>query len=236
MANEAWTEDELFEGVTPSPAFVSELERLGLLIVVGRDARGGALYSPEARDELEKVLGLVELGYQLEDIAAIATRVGLPVRRRRALRKVPLHLSALEVAQRAQVSPEFLERLIDAGLISPSLRGEGPRALFTLAILQRVERLRDLMLLGVSEAELTTWSVTLDALDSRRQSKALSTDEAHAVDGALDALAERLDSLSHTTRRWKRLITTLKRRLTKRRPSDEKPLRSKRRLRTRTRR
>ena len=73
--------------MSPSPDFIAELERLSLLVVVGRDTEGRALYSPEARGELEKVLELVELGYQPEDIAAIATRVGLPVSKRRRVKE-----------------------------------------------------------------------------------------------------------------------------------------------------
>ena len=79
MSEETWTAEELFEGMTRQAGFIAELGKHGLIRAVARDVRGGALYSAEARDELEKVLALVELGYKLEDIAAIAKDSGLAI-------------------------------------------------------------------------------------------------------------------------------------------------------------
>jgi DNA-binding transcriptional MerR regulator len=235
MAEDAWTQDELFEGLAPSQGFISELERLLLLVVVGRDAQGRSLYARESREELEKVLALVDLGYQLDDIAAIATRVGLPLKRRGRFRRPPIHLTRIELAQRADITTEQLDTWVEAGLVIPRFKRDGPGALYVVDAVTRVQRLRDLTLLGVSMAELETWTVALDHLDTRRAAGALSDEEGQAVDAALSALQVRLNALSSTTRRWGRLMTTLKRRFAKLRPSNARG-RGKRRLRTRTRR
>jgi DNA-binding transcriptional MerR regulator len=219
MSDDAWTRDELFKGLDPSQDFISELEALALLVVVGQDAQGRSLYARESREALEKVLELVELGYQPVDIAAIATRVGLPVRHRPRFKRAPVHLNNVELAQRAEVTTEQLEVWVEAGLVTPSLRRAGPGGLYVVDVVARVERLRDLSLLGVSPADLQTWTVALDCLDTRRTLRAMSEDEAQAVDDAIVALEARVDALTQTTRRWRRLATTLKRRLSKRRPS-----------------
>ena len=117
----------------------------------------------------------------------------------------------------------------------PSLKRHGPGDLYVVDAVTRVQRLRDLRTLGVSMADLETWTVALDHLDTRRRSGTMSEEEGQAVDAALSALQVRLDTLSHTTRRWRRLMTTLKRRFGKLRLGDAQE-RGKRRLRTRMRR
>ncbi|MGB0589193.1 MAG: hypothetical protein ACPGU1_05885 [Myxococcota bacterium] len=235
MADDAWTQDELFEGGEPSPEFIAELERLSLLVVVGRDAHGRPLYARESREELEKVLGLVELGYQPEDIAAIATRVGLPVRRRGRFHRPPVYLSRIELAQRADVPAEQLDAWVTQGHIVPSLKRQGAGDLYPVDAVTRLQRLWDLKLLGVNTTELETWVMALDYLDTRRAPSTLSQEEEDAVERALNTLQGRLELLSKTTRRWTRLLSTMKRRLGKLRRGSQRA-RSTRRLRTRTRR
>jgi len=235
MAGDAWTRDELFEGLDPSQDFIAELERLSLIVVVGQDAQGGSLYAHESREELEKVLALVELGYQPEDIAAIARRVGLPVKRRGRFQKPPVHLTRGELAERAGVTPEQLSCWVDAGLIQSSFQRPGAGELYVADTVVRVQRFRDLEVLGVSLSELETWRVALDQLDTRRPPGAMTEAEEQAVEVALTSLHARLELLSDSTRRWRRFITTLKRRFGKRR-SGKLRGRGKRRLRTRTRR
>lgn len=235
MAKDAWTHEELFEGLDPAPGFVAELERLGLLVVVGRDGRGGALYTPGARDELEKVLDLVELGYQPEDIAAIARRVGLPEKQRRRFSKPPVHLRQAEVAERVGVPSDEIAAWEGAGLLEPSLRSDAGEPLYTLATVTRAERLRDLTVLGVCQDELLVWGDTLDWLDTRRASDKMPPDGVEQVDRALASLTERLVVLGDTGRRWRRLLATFKRRLARLRPSAKSSKRGRRRLKTRTR-
>jgi DNA-binding transcriptional MerR regulator len=235
MANDTWTSDELFEGLDPAPDFVAELELLGLLVVVGRDGQRRPLYSAEARDELEKVLDLIDLGYQPEDIAAIARKVGLPAKRRSRFRKAPVHLRATEIAERSGLAPDLLARWVTQGLVAPSLRSEGGEPLFPAAAVTRVGYLRDLFELGVDEGELAAWSRALDWLDTRRPSGEMTSDQAQEAERLLGALKDRLVVLGDATRRWARLTATFRRRLAKLRPSAAGGKRGRRRLKTRTR-
>ena len=110
MVEETWTAEELFEGMTLQPGFIAELEKHGLIRAVARDVKGGSLYSAEARDELEKVLALVELGYKLEDIAAIAKRVGLPAKKSRLFRRLPLRMRVEDLSGRSGIDVDRIER------------------------------------------------------------------------------------------------------------------------------
>ncbi|MDP6945242.1 MAG: hypothetical protein QF464_13925 [Myxococcota bacterium] len=236
MTRDVWTRSELFEGLDPAPVFVAELERLGLLVVVGQDGQGGPLYAPEARAELEKVLDLVDLGYQPEDIAVISKRVGLPTGRRGRFARPPVHLSGPEVASRAGVDVDRFEAWVAAGLLRPSLRPDSDETLYLSSTVARVERLRDLAIVGVDADALPAWCEALDWLDTRRPSGEMSAKEAARVDATLTELLERLGAMSDTVRRWRRLTATFKRRLDKLRPSSGgKRTQGKRRMRTRTR-
>ncbi len=145
---------DLFEGLDPQPAFVAELERLGLLQVVARDESGEALYLAGARDELERVLELVDLGYQPKDIAAIAKRVGLPKRKRRLFRKTAVFLSAAELADKAGLPAERLEGWLARGMVVPGLITDRGHRLFAPQATAKLRLLDDLEQIGLEEEDV----------------------------------------------------------------------------------
>ena len=149
MSEETWTADELFQGLTLQPGFVTELEKHGLIRAVARDARGGSLYSVEARDELEKVLALVELGYKLKDIAAIAKRVGLPAKKSGLFRRLPLRMRSEELSRRSGVETSRIEQWVKHGHLSADLVSESGAGLFGRPAIERVRLLADLEAAGV---------------------------------------------------------------------------------------
>ena len=163
MSEETWTAEELFEGMTLQAGFIAELEKHGLIRAVARDVRGGSLYSAEARDELEKVLGLVELGYKLEDIAAIAKRVGLPAKRSGLFRRLPLRLRAEDLSERTGVPLSRVERWIEISLLRADLISDRGAGLFGRPALDRVRLLADLEDAGLVEDEIGR---VLEALES----------------------------------------------------------------------
>ena len=154
MSEETWTAQELFDGLTLQPGFITELEKHSLIRVVARDARGGSLYGAEARDELEKVLALVELGYKLEDIAAIAKRVGLPGKKRGLFRRLPLRMRSEELARRSGVDRARIDRWAAEGTLNADLVSEGGDGLFGRSAIERVRLLADLEDAGL-DAEVT---------------------------------------------------------------------------------
>lgn len=158
MVRETWTFEELFQGLDPAPSFVAELERQGLLRVVARDGAGRKLYAADARERLERVLELVELGYQPKDIAAIARRVGLPRRRRRLFRRPPTYLRMAELARRAGVELDALGVWHQRGIVRPALRTEGGEALFSEPTVEGVRALDDLLAFGFTLDELEEMS------------------------------------------------------------------------------
>jgi DNA-binding transcriptional MerR regulator len=154
MSEETWTADELFDGLTLQAGFITELEKYGLIRVVARDARGSSLYSAEARDELEKVLALLELGYKLEDIAAIAKRVGLPAKKRGLFRRLPLRMRSEELSRRSGVEKPRIDRWVEEGHLSADLVSEGGDGLFGRSAIERIRLLADLEDAGV-DSEVT---------------------------------------------------------------------------------
>lgn len=154
MSEETWTADELFDGLTLQAGFITELEKYGLIRVVARDARGSSLYSAEARDELEKVLALLELGYKLEDIAAIAKRVGLPAKKRGLFRRLPLRMRSEELSRRSGVEKLRIDRWVEEGHLSADLVSEGGDGLFGRSAIERIRLLADLEDAGV-DSEVT---------------------------------------------------------------------------------
>ena len=233
MTIEAWTRDELFDGLDVRPAFVVELERLGLLPVVGRDAAGAPLYGPEAREELDKVIALVELGYQPRDIAAIARKVGLPARQRRPLfRRPPVHLRLQDLATRSGVDVARLEGWLQSGLLAPDLVSEGGHGLFVLGAVRRVRLLDDLAAMGVAELALGGWARLMRSLEV-----AAPLDHAAIADaeGVLRDINAHMGRVRGALREWDKLSAGYRKRLARlRRQAGGRP-RTGRRKRARTR-
>jgi DNA-binding transcriptional MerR regulator len=230
---EAWTRDELFDGLDVRPAFVVELERLGLLPVVGRDSAGAPLYGPEAREELDKVIALVELGYQPRDIAAIARKAGLPARQRRALfRRPPVHLQLEDLATRADVDVARLEGWLETGLLAPDMVSEGGRGLFALAAVRRVRLLDDLAAMGVAEQVLGGWARLLRFLETGAQPDAAAVAEG---EGVLRDINEHLGRVRGALREWDKLSASYRKRLARLRRQTNGRGRTGRRKRARTR-
>ncbi|MEZ4267301.1 MAG: hypothetical protein R3F39_13055 [Myxococcota bacterium] len=216
MPRETLTWEQLFAGLEPQPAFVSEMERLGLLRVVARNAAGRPLYSAESREELEKVLELVELGYQLKDIAAIASRVGLPRQRRRLFRRPPTYLRLDELARACGAPLERLTAWLESGIIEPDLVSDGDGMHFAPAAVERVRLLEDLIALGVDEVQLPSYVAMMRSLDEPRDSGSPVVHEGGAIDAAAAAVAElsdRLERISRASRRWEKLLTAYRKRL-----------------------
>ncbi|MGM0578669.1 MAG: MerR family transcriptional regulator [Myxococcota bacterium] len=245
MPGETWTWEELFEGLDPAPSFVSELERLGLLRVVARDADGRALYAREAREELEKVLSLVDLGYQPKDIAAIARKVGLPSPRpRRLFRKPPTYVRVDELARRSGAPLERVRAWVDEGLVEADLVSEGGERHFAPATVEQVRLLDDLVTLGLGPDDVARWARALGGLrtlrsdDDGEQSEEeiadLRRDLVEEAEALLPGLGERLDRARAAVRRWDKTLAGLRKRLARERRS-ERVGRTGRRRRVRTR-
>ncbi len=221
MSRETWTWDELFEGLDPAPSFVSELERLGLLRVVARDGHGAPLYGAEAREQLEKVLSLVELGYQPKDIAAIARKVGLPIQRRGLFQRPPTYIRLSELARRSGVDEVMLVAWRDRGILRPAMRTEGGDALFSTATVEGAKGLQDLVEFGFGVDELEAWSQLARELERlvtelpARPSgngavdpKAAATARSSAAqaDEVIAVLRRRVERLRVGLRRWDKLL------------------------------
>lgn len=249
---ETWTFAELFEGLDPAPSFVSELERLGLLRVVARDGKGEPLYAEEAKEQLDRVLELVDLGYQPKDIAAIAKRVGLPQKRRRRLfSRQPTYIRMAELARRSGVEESQLVKWHAQGVLQAALVTESGEPMFSMPSIEGVRALQDLLLFGFEEDTLAEWSKLARALeelhDHAREDKDGLVDEdgsaaraTHAVEQAAKEIRERLDRLRTGIRRWDKLVNGYDKRIERVRKAYDvpapKPRKKGRRKRLRTRR
>ena len=168
MARDTWNHGELFEGLAPSPAFVAELVRLGLIRVVAKDAKGASLYAGESKEQLKQVLSLVELGYKPKDIAAISQKVGLPKRRRRLFSKIPTYLRLEALAEKTGIDKARIERWIGEGMLTPDLLSEGGESLYNRESMSRLKMLDELTSLGMEEERLQLWVRLMPFLVARR--------------------------------------------------------------------
>ncbi|MEC9073279.1 MAG: MerR family transcriptional regulator, partial [Myxococcota bacterium] len=207
MSEETWTRDELFEDRDLAPAFVTELQRLGLLRIVARDATGEPLYAPDAREELDKVLALVEMGYEPKDIAAIARKVGLPPRQRTLFRRPPVCISLDALVERSEVERATIEDWVAHGVIAPRLISERGVALFSVAQVEQVRLLDDLTQLGADEHEVEVAAKALNTLTVATAAEDDAGPDAEALvelARVLEDLNEFLGRRRRATRRWTR--------------------------------
>jgi len=153
MGKATWTRAELFSGLEPTASFVEELERLGLLRVVARDPRGEAVYDAEARETLERVLVLVEAGYEPRDIAVIAHKVGLKSPRRRLGRRAPTLLRLEDVARTVGVPSHAARGYWTAGWLEATLIADGGEPLFAPDVLELARALADLATVGLEDEQ-----------------------------------------------------------------------------------
>ena len=251
MARETWTQSELFEGVDIAPAFLAELERLGLLHVIAQDSNGSAIYGAQAKEQLDKVLSLVELGYQPRDIAAIAQKVGLPQKKRRRFKKHPTFLTLEELSGQSGVNGDQLKDWCAKGILKATTETESGKSLFSVEAVELARALRDLLAFGLNQDQLSEWSEmgrAIDKLISGLHQKAsnqdgVNKDEVRAqVEHAhemIESLRSRLDGLLAGIRRWDKLLGAFDKRLDRLRKvwafEGRRP-RGKRRLRVPTRR
>jgi DNA-binding transcriptional MerR regulator len=209
MSDETWTAEELFEGLTLQEGFIAELEKLDLLRVVARDGSGEPLYSADARDELEKVLTLIELGYQPKDIAAIAKRVGLPARRRGLFRRLPVRMRSGELARRTGISDERIQGWIAAGRLNAVLVSEGGDGLFGRDALDRIRLLVDLEAAELDSGDVERLLACLDPIASVEANK---DEAAKQLDFVID-LSTRVRAKKDALRRIERSLAGLRKRL-----------------------
>jgi len=225
MAQETWTYAELFAQVEASPQFVAELERLGLLAVIARDSTGASLYGPDANEQLQKVMGLVELGYEPRDIAAISQKVGLPTSRRPRFKKPPVYLRVDELATQSGVGETQLGQWCEQGILRAITETESGTPLFSRESVEVVRALKDLLAFGLNQDQLSEWSElgrSVDKLitglhkkataDERADKEEVRTQVARASE-MIDGLRRRLDALRGGLRRWDKLLGAYDKRL-----------------------
>ena len=220
MAKDTWTRTELFSGLEPTPAFVDELERLGLLRIVARDPRGEALYDADARDTLERVLVLVDAGYAARDIAVIARRVGLKAPKRRLGRRAPTLLRVEDLAEAAEVGVEAARAYWQRGFIEATVLADGGEPLFAAAAVDAARALGELEALGLA-AERATWAEAARRVAALEAGPRPPLGAAAALEGLEAAarwarpLGERLARLESAARRWSKRLAVLEKRVEK---------------------
>ncbi len=231
-AGEPWTWEELFRGLVATESFVEELERLGLLRVVGRDASGRPIYDAEARETLEKVMALVEAGYDPRDIAVIANKVGLKrprARGRRKRRHAPTFVKLDELASRAGVEDPVVESWVDAGVVEPGLVTEGGERLFAKRVVDDVRACDDLLALGLVEDDIALWREIGGRLRAAEagggELEQLETDATGFVARVKGAIKRR----KKASRRWNKRLGRLAKRLDKARKRSARQLAGRRR-------
>ena len=214
MTRDTWTWAELFAGLDPTPAFVEELERLGLLRVVARDKRGEHIYDADARDTLERVMVLVEAGYEPRDIAVIAHKVGLKEPKRRLGRRAPTLLRFDDVARAIGVEPAKVEAWHASGWVTAQLLTEGGVPMFSQRAVEQARALADLTTLGL-DVDVVTWAglaARLARYEAGADGEGADALVREASDFARQVLAAS-DRLRLAARRWAKRLAAFDKRV-----------------------
>ena len=219
MERDVWTQRALFEGLSLSDSFVRELRRHKLVRVVGFDAEGVPLYGPEARDELARVMALVELGYKPSDISAIAGRVGLPSVSRGLIRRRFTHHTVEAICAKLGTPKEQVERWVAQQMIQPSSALKDGGLLFTDDAVELIAELWDLTLLGFGDEVCFQWSELRTRWSEDAEATRVDEASLSAAQGLLEMVEVTLRRQRQAARRWDKRLSGLKRILGRRRRS-----------------
>ena len=156
MNKGVFTRDEFMAKFKLEEAAFREWEKAKLLKPAGFTEDRTPLYSEEMSGRAATVQKLTELGYEVEEIQKILSKVGLPgkVEKKHKPRDPAPYLTVGDLAERVGLSPRTIKHWEDKGIIEPDMRSEGGFRLYSSVYVYLCELVRDLQLFGYSLEEI----------------------------------------------------------------------------------
>lgn len=146
----------LNEAARESSLPLEQLEKLLALGVVKPAAvteDSQPLFDASSLKELAKIKGLVDLGYELEEIGKISRKVGIPAGSG-SKRKTGRLLTVGELARRAQLNVRTIKYWEEQEILTPEAYSEGGFRLFSEDYVLFCQLIRDLQLFNYSLKEI----------------------------------------------------------------------------------
>lgn len=212
MQNNIYTRQEIMNKTGVTPEQLKAWQSFKLLQPVGYTDDKQPVYSHRLLEQIEKIKGLLDMGYELSDIQKIIRKIGLPQAEQKPA--VPADASFLTVgtlAQRVDASPRTLKYWETIGIIEPDMRSEGGFRLYSEHWVYLCQLIKDLQLFGYSLEEIKEISDYfrefirmqghLEAI-----SKSTAAAQIQAWQHEIDALFEKIEQYKQGIQRWEELL------------------------------
>jgi DNA-binding transcriptional MerR regulator len=212
MAGQIYIRDEFLKKSGITEAHLQDWEKVKLITPVGYTEEKIPFYSETAIQQVEKIVKLSELGYNLEAIRKIVKQVGLPKSEVFALKpETENYLTVGGLAEKVGVSPRTLKHWETMGIVEPDMRSEGGFRLYSHAYIFLCHLVQDLQRFGYSLEEIKRVSDYFREFLRIQSDPAVSgkkeTDrKLQAMLEAIDKLFAQMNLLKEGIQRWEDLL------------------------------
>ncbi|QQS34832.1 MAG: MerR family transcriptional regulator [Ignavibacteriales bacterium] len=155
MNQKIYLQAELISKLHISLPQLLDWEKEKLIKPAGVDEDKIPFYTQETYNECEKILKLMELGYEIASISKIIKKVGLPVESDSKIKNSAVkYLTVGELALKIEVSPRTIKHWEDKGIIESDMRSEGGFRLYSEVYVFFCNLILDLQNFGYSLDEI----------------------------------------------------------------------------------
>jgi DNA-binding transcriptional MerR regulator len=229
MNQKIFLQTELINKLHISHSQLLDWEKEKLIRASGVDEDKIPFYTQETYNECEKILKLIELGFELSAISKIIKKVGLPVESNSGKKNSSIkYLTVGELALKIDVSTRTIKHWEDKGIIESDMRSDGGFRLYSEVYVYFCSLILDLQNFGYSLDEIKvisdffrnflSFQNNLEIFKKEDVSKKLEV-----IQAEIDRLINKTSKLKEGIERWEELlkkkrkeITSIKTRNTKR--------------------
>ncbi len=213
MTNAIYTLEEFLEKAHISEEQLQSWQNAKLIKPVGYSDKNDPIYSEESLLQVDKILKLSELGYELEDIQKIIRKIGLPQKADEKPKKSTSEqfFTVGHLAERLEVSPRTIKHWESLGIIEPDMRSEGGFRLYSEKWVFLCELVKDLQLFGYSLEHIKSvsdYTREFFRLQQRLDIQPKEKTEArlNTMLQEINILFERMNQLKDGIQRWEDLL------------------------------
>lgn len=201
-----------------SEKILSQWETAKIIKPEGHTGDNIPFYSTEALEQIKNIKKFLGIGYTLEEIYKIMSKIGFPknseAQRNSIEFKKRLTIGAL--AHQVGVSVRTIKHWEDKGIIEPDMRSEGGFRLYSGVFVYLCELIKDLQLFGYSLEEIKiTSDFFREFLEIEGKIETYSREETekklNIMIHAIQQLTDKMNLLKEGISRWEELVNKKKR-------------------------
>lgn len=212
MNQKIYLQSELLNTLHISLTQILEWEKEKLIRPAGVDEDKNPFYTEETYYKCEKILKLVNLGFDPPAILKIIKKVGLPVQSKFSKKNNDIkYLTVGELANKIEVSPRTLKHWEDKGIIEADMRSDGGFRLYSEIYIYFCSLIQDLQNFGYSLDEIKIISDYFrDFLSFQNNLEIFQKDDVanklEIIQGEIDRLCNKTAKLKEGVERWEELL------------------------------